>query len=372
MPEDIINPDISVEDRERIKLSGIEFSSEHRSGTFIQTDQHIHHSSSKIEGIEMLPLDIALKKYGWLKDYCWNLVKKDKDQYTEFVAGKEAEDGVRGFAVIARKGSKNIFPLQSCLFMQKSEIQTVHNIIIAEEGPELHLITGCTSSLGRQNGTHYGITVIYVGKDALVSNTMIHIWGENINVFPRSATEIGEGGTFLSNYVSLKPVGEVQMYPVAYLNGENSVARFNSVVLAPEGSKLDLGQRAVLGAKGAGAELISRVITTGGDVISRSHIIGAEEDTKGHIECKGLILKDGLIHAVPEIEGRLKQTELSHEAAVGKIAKDEIEYLMARGLDEEEATATIVRGFLDVRIKGLPEQLQKQIDDAIDASESGF
>ncbi|NLO78607.1 MAG: SufD family Fe-S cluster assembly protein, partial [Methanomicrobiales archaeon] len=79
-----------------------------------------------------------------------------------------------------------------------------------------------------------------------------------------------------------------------------------------------------------------------------------------------------IIHAIPEIEGRLTNTSLSHEASVGKIAQDEIEYLMARGLDEEEATATIIRGFLDVKIQGLPDSLQRQIDAAIDAAEDGF
>lgn len=370
MPE--IIDDISEEDKKRMVLSGFEFDPQKRSGTFVQRDQHIHHSSSKIEGIEMLPIDIALKKYEGLEDYYWNLVDRDKDEYTRFVAEKEEKEGPRGFVVIARKGSKNIFPLQSCLFMQKAEIQTVHNIIIAEEGAELHLITGCTSSIGREKGTHYGITEIYVGKDALISNTMIHTWGENINVYPRSAAKVDENGTFLSNYVSLKPVGNVQMYPVADLSGENAVARFNSVVLAPEGSHLDLGQRAILNGEGSSAELVSRMITSGGTVIARSHIAGISENTKGHIECKGLILEDGVIHSIPEVEGRLKNTELTHEAAVGKIARDEIEYLMARGLDEEEATATIIRGFLDVKIKGLPESLQREIDAAIDAAESGF
>lgn len=370
MPE--IIDDISEEDKKRMVLSGFEFDPNKRSGTFVQEDQHIHHSSSKIEGIEMLPIDIALKKYDWLKDYYWNIVDREKDEYTKFVDEKEEKEGPRGFVVIARKGSKNIFPLQSCLFMKSAEVQTVHNIIIAEEGAELHLITGCTSSIGREKGTHFGITEIYVGKDALISNTMIHTWGENINVYPRSAARVGENGTFLSNYVSLKPVGNVQMYPVADLVGKNSIARFNSVVLAPKGSHLDLGQRALLNGEGSSAELVSRMITSGGTVIARSHVAGVSENTKGHIECKGLILEDGVIHSIPEVEGRLKNTELTHEAAVGKIARDEIEYLMARGLDEEEATATIIRGFLDVRIKGLPESLQKEIDVAIDAAESGF
>jgi hypothetical protein len=60
---------------------------------------------------------------------------------------------------------------------------------------------------------------------------------------------------------------------------------------------------------------------------------------------------------------------MSHEAAVGKIAEEEIEYLMARGLTEEEATATIVRGFLNVQIEGLPPELQAKVDQAIEESE---
>ncbi len=371
MSEELIT-DISEEDKKRLEMGGIELNESNRSGSFIQTDQHIHHSESKIEGIEMLPIDIALKKYDWLHEKFWNLVKRDKDEYTRFVAQREEEEGPRGFVVIARKGSKNIFPLQSCLFMQKSEIQTVHNIIIAEEGAELHLITGCTSSIGRKEGTHYGITETYVGKNALVSNTMIHTWGENIRVLPRSATRVEDNATFLSNYISMNPVGYVQMYPVADLVGKNAVARFNSVVIAHEGSELDMGQRALLNGEGASAELTSRIITTGGKAIARSHILGNAPEAKGHIECKALILRDGTIHSIPEIEGRLTNIEISHEAAVGKIARDEIEYLMARGLSEEEATATIIRGFLDVRINGLPDSLQKRIDAVINAAESGF
>ena len=55
------------------------------------------------------------------------------------------------------------------------------------------------------------------------------------------------------------------------------------------------------------------------------------------------------------------------------LQRDEIEYLMSRGLDEDEATATIIRGFLDVKIAGLPDALQRQIDASIDVAEkAGF
>jgi len=60
--------------------------------------------------------------------------------------------------------------------------------------------------------------------------------------------------------------------------------------------------------------------------------------------------------------------DMSHEAAVGKLAEEEINYLMSRGVSQEQATSTIVRGFLSVDIKGLPGPLKEEIDRTIDTS----
>lgn len=363
--------ELSAEDRERLTQSGIELGLANRCGSYLQMNQDIVHATCQEEGIEVMSIGDALEKYEWIKDYTWNLVPKDKDEYTRYVAGV---DQPMGYVIIARKGTSNILPIQACLYLGREQIQHVHNIIIAEEGSELHIISGCAS--GRhvgKGGAHYGISEFYVGKNAKISFTMIHTWGEEIEVYPRSAAKVEENGVFLSNYVCMQPVHKIQMYPTADLVGEHSVARFSSIVIASAGSYMDLGSRAILGARGASAELITRAITKGGTIISRGHILGNVEGTKGHLECKGLILKDGRIYAIPEIEGSVVGTELSHEAAVGKIARDEIEYLMSRGLDEEAATATIIRGFLDVKIAGLPDALQKQIDATIDIAEkAGF
>lgn len=363
-------PEFSREDRERLSQSGIELGMENRCGSYLQMNQQVVHATCAEEGIEVTSIADALEKYEWLADYMWQLVPKDKDEYTKYVA---AQKEPRGYVIIAHKGSTNILPIQACLYLGKEQIQHVHNIIIAEEGAELHIISGCASgSHVGKGGAHYGISEFYIAKNAKISFTMIHTWGEDIDVFPRSAAKVEENGVFLSNYVCMQPVHKVQMYPTAQLVGENSVARFSSIIIAAPESVLDIGSRAILGAKGAGAELITRAITKGGTIISRGHIAGKFAGTKGHLECKGLILKDGTIYAIPEIEGTVIGTELSHEAAVGKIAQDEIEYLMARGLSEEVATATIIRGFLDVKITGLPEALQRQIDATIDRAESGF
>ena len=136
---------------------------------------------------------------------------------------------------------------------------------------------------------------------------------------------------------------------------------------------MDLGSRVILEAPQTRAEIISRTVCYGGEVIARGHLIGKAEEIKAHLECQGLMLSDeGYILAIPELEAHVSNVDMSHEAAVGKIAREEIEYLMARGLSEEEATSLVVRGFLNVRIEGLPPELQERIDKAIEESRKGL
>jgi Fe-S cluster assembly scaffold protein SufB len=364
-------PKLSKTDQDRLAQSGIDLAMKNRCGSYLQMDQDIFHAECTQEGIEVLSYKKAMEKYDGLKEYAWKVVSPEKDEITKYVA---AQKDPKGYVIIAHKGSNNIFPIQACLFLGREQIQHVHNIIIAEEGAELHIISGCTSGehVGK-GGAHYGVSEFYVKKNAKISFTMIHNWSENIEVYPRSASMVEENGVFLSNYVCMQPVKKVQMYPTATLKGENSVARFSTIAIASPTSFIDIGSRAILEAKGASAELITRAITRGGTIMSRGDIQGKAAGTRGHLECKGLILNDGIIHAIPEIVGMVVGTELSHEAAVGKLAQEEIEYLMSRGLDEAEATATIIRGFLDIKIAGLPDALQKQIDATIDVAEkSGF
>ena len=184
---------------------------------------------------------------------------------------------------------------------------------------------------------------------------------------------VEEGGTFISNYLLFRPVKTVQMYPTVTLAGEGAVASLNSIVIAHPGSEVDLGARVILKAPHSRAEIIARTITTGGVSLSRGHLIGLAPDIKAHLECRGLILAPtGAIIAIPELEGRVAGVDMSHEAAVGRIAAEEIEYLMARGLNEEEAVSTIVRGFLRVKIEGLPPALEEEMDQAIKETGRGL
>ena len=353
---------IDSSDADKLLDVGVDTKETGRAGTFIQKDKSVIHCKTKLDGVEVMSISRAREKHEWLADYMWKSISPDTDKFT----AQAKENPHEGYYIRSLPGVKTEHPIQSCLYIAKDKFsQNVHNVVIAEEGSELHIITGCATAPHLVSGLHIGVSEFYVKKGAKLIFTMIHDWGEEINVRPRTVINVDEGGLIISNYISLKPVGSLQMFPTTYLNGKGAVARFNSILVASKGSFLDVGSKIVLNAPDSRAEIISRAITTGGTIIARGNLIGKVAGIKAHLECKGLIINDGLMHAIPELQGYVPNVEMSHEAAVGKIDQHEIEYLMARGLDEDEAVSTIVRGFLNVDIEGLPENLKNKLDKII-------
>ncbi|WP_370573191.1 SufD family Fe-S cluster assembly protein [Methanomethylovorans sp.] len=360
--ENLMN--LSDDDKRTLLNVGVVPGEENRSGTFIMLDNTVSHSSvSKDDAVELMSLQDAMKKYEWVKDYSWKLVKPDADKYTAMSYLQDAN----GYFIRAPAGKRSKMPVQTCLLIGSKDVsQTVHNLIVVEEGAQLDVITGCSSRHGVEKGLHLGISEMYVKKGATLNFTMIHNWAEQIGVRPRTVVHVEEGGTYISNYITLKPVRSIQTYPTVLLEGKGAFARLNSIGVAHPGSELDMGSRVIFNAPDTKAELISRTITTGGKVIARGEMIGNANGAKGHLECHGLVLSnEGTQRAIPILEANVEDIELSHEAAVGRIAREQIEYLMARGLTEEEAVGMIVRGFLDVGIQGIPDELQASIDETI-------
>lgn len=359
-------PGLSSEDEKRMLEVGITNETAQRSGTFIQVDNRPFISLSRQEGIEIMPTSKAMEVYPWLEDYYWKAVSVESDKFTAHVGLNNGD----GYFIRALPHQKATAPVQACLYLvREGAVQDVHNIIIAEEGSELHIITGCTTS-HQKPGLHIGVSEFFIKKGARVTFTMIHHWAEETVVRPRTGVVIEDDGVYISNYINLKATRSLQLYPSADCRGERSTARFNSILVAPPGAKMDVGSKVLLNGAGSRAEIITRAITTGGEVISRGYLGGHARDIKGHLECRGLILNDGgIIYAIPELKATLAGVDLSHEAAIGKIAEDEVEYLMSRGISRDEATSAIIRGFLKVDIEGLPQALNDQIDRVIQASQ---
>jgi Fe-S cluster assembly scaffold protein SufB len=333
---------------------------EEKSASFLAKDWDILDTHSAAEGLEILPIETALKKYEWLKELFFTLVDKEKDDHVKQVA---SSDVLLGYFIRVKAGVKITLPVYTCYMINTEKFtQCTHNIVIAEEDSELHLINGCVANAHVTSGRHLGVTEYFVKEGATLTSTMIHSWGKEVEVYPRSAAHVGRDAKFVSNYVAMTSVKKLQMNPLAIIE-ESGLGEFYTVIYAPENSEFDVGSTVILNGDGASSEIISRVVSNGGEVITRGEIIGKHPNGRGSMACNGLLLSEkGYIHAIPELLGEDPHLELSHEASVGMISKDELAYLMASGIEEEKAKSLIIEGFLDLKIPSLPEYLQRQIN----------
>jgi len=359
LPEDVLKRAFEV---------GIVSEEKSRSGTYFQLDHSVTSRAvqNMFEGkVEVMSTADAMKKYSWLKDYWWKAVRVDTDKYTSLAETKWD----KGYFIRILENQKVTLPVQACLFISTNNLsQNVHNIIIAEPGSEGQLITGCTTHPNVTSGLHVGISEFFVKEDAKLTFTMIHNWVQGFDVRPRSAAIIEDNGVFVSNYMCFKPVKSLQMYPVAYCKGVNSRVSFNSILYGMKDSYIDTGAKVVLQNEGTRGQVVARTIATdNAQIYARGFLQGEHDASKAHLECRGLLLSDkASIYAVPELLAKAQGSELSHEAAVGKIAEEQVQYLMARGFTEDEATALIVRGFMDISIFGLPKDLENEIRRMVD------
>lgn len=369
--------DLSKQTKKDLLKVGVDTNEENRSGSFLQVDQsNIFTNNSISDSIEVMNMGVALEKYSWLEDYMWNVVKPDADKYTAKTALREKEEGVTsGYFVRSLPGTKEVMPVQACMFISDTDVmQTAHNIVIAEENSELHLITGCATGDDISSAMHVGVSEMYLKPGSKITFTMVHNWAEEVEVRPRTVIKLADNSTYINNYILTSPVSTIQSFPTAYCDGKNSRAIFQSIQGGKKDSIIDVGSRAILNAEGAKAEVISRAVAQDeSQIFARGHLAGNVPNVKGHLECQGLVLSDdSFIYAVPELEASSTNLEMSHEAAVGKISEDEINYLTSRGIPEEEAESMIVRGFLNMDITGLPEELAQQTQNMIDMSLDGI
>ncbi|HDO20142.1 MAG TPA: SufD family Fe-S cluster assembly protein, partial [Candidatus Bathyarchaeota archaeon] len=148
--------EISPELEKVLRKVGIDVEEEKRIGSYLQVDQKSIYSWSSHPGVEVLSLSEAVQ-LDWFKEYFWNAVPADLDKYTALTAIYGGE----GYVIRVKKNVKVDMPVQACLIVKgRRELQTPHNIIIAEEGSRLHVVTGCTVA-PESFGLHTGISEFY-------------------------------------------------------------------------------------------------------------------------------------------------------------------------------------------------------------------
>jgi len=348
--------------QERIESVGLRIDERERSGSHLQQDNFNTYLSLLPKGVVVMDTDEAIRKFPWLKERYFKIMPKHLNKYATFVNAYSKG----GVFVWVKEGTQLELPLQSCFYLQTSNyVQVPHNFIIAEPHSRIHLITGCASDKECRNSAHIAVTEVFVGEGAEVTYTMIHNWDKDCDVRPNMGIKVEKGGTYISNYLLTSEVKSIQMYPTAILS-EDARANFNSMLFCRGKSQIDIGSAIYFNGKDAKGEIKSRaLILDKSDVSMRGKLVGNKR-CQGHLECRGLILSEGAKgKAYPDLSA-LKDAELTHEAAIGKIRDEELTYLMTRGFSRDESASMVSRGFISLDIPGLPPTVNKYIKEVIE------
>lgn len=260
---------------------------------------------------------------------------------------------------IERKTDKsgiNIYIHSSCkgeachipvIVNQNDLFDMVYNDFYIEDGAVVTIVAGCgVHSTG--NAGHDGIHTFHIGQNAQVTYFENHLGkGEGTNkvLNPTTILKIGKNSTVTLNTTQLGGVDSADRKTKAYL-AENATLMVNEKILTDRFQVAKTNVVVHLNGRNSKCNIISRSVARGeSEQVFKSNMVG-KNDCFGHVECDGIVFDKSKISSLPQVSAFDNRASLSHEAAIGKIANEQIVKLMTLGLNEKQAEDKIVEGFL--------------------------
>ncbi len=207
-----------------------------------------------------------------------------------------------------------------------------------------------------------GGSFIYVPKGVKVKlplQAYFRINAEQFGQFERTLIIADEGADVKVEWIDVNLGSKGNMkYPSIFLRGANAEGKIVSVAIASEGQIQDTGGKLYHLAPNTKSTLISKSVSSGsGNAVARFlvHIGDKAENAMVYTKCDAMLIdKESKATAYPYLESKRDDASLAHEASIGKISQDAIDYLMSRGISEDDAKAMIVFGFISDSIRDLP------------------
>lgn len=233
---------------------------------------------------------------------------------------------------------------------QSGLTETVYNDFYIGEGADVVIVAGCgIHNCGDQKSEHDGIHRFFVGKNAKVKYVEKHYGdgdgkGQRI-LNPVTEVTMEEGSYMEMEMVQIKGVDSTKRTTVADLD-KNAKLIVRERLLTHGSQDAESSFVVNLNGEDSSADVVSRSVAKENSHQKFVSQINGNTRCAGHTECDAIIMDDAKIVAVPELTANDVNAALIHEAAIGKIAGEQIIKLMTLGLTEEEAEAQIVNGFL--------------------------
>ena len=266
-------------------------------------------------------------------------------------------------------------PLQAYFRVNQERMgQFERTLIIVDEGSRAHYIEGCTAPVYSTDSFHSGVIEIVVAKDAHFRYTTIQNWSRNMYNLVTQRALVNEGATmeWLDGNLGSKAT---MKYPSCYLVGEGAHGSILSIAYAGDGQHQDTGGKVVHAAPHTTSTIISKSISKGTGRSSYRGLCKVYEgatSARSNVECDALLINEtARTDTYPYIEIEERSASVGHEASVSKIGEEQLFYLMSRGMSGEEATALIIRGFIEPIAKQLPLEYAVELNRLIEMEMEG-
>lgn len=260
--------------------------------------------------------------------------KRDVAGFDIYIAPETKDERVHIPIVLTKSGHK----------------ETVYNDFHVGEGAQISIVAGCgIHNCGGLDSQHDGVHRFWLGKGAKVKYVEKHVGsgeGKGRRVLnPVTEVHQEEASSLEMEMTQLRGVDDTTRKTTAELAaGARLVVRERLLTDGKERAVSDY--QVSLNGKDASADIVSRGVARGESYQKLDLRITGNAPCRGHTECDSIIMERGRILAVPALEANDTDAALVHEAAIGKIAGDQLTKLMTLGLTEEEAEAEIINGFL--------------------------
>ena len=280
-----------------------------------------------VKGVIVLPSSEAWQKFTWSKKY---FLKKPKEGY--FIWIKKQID----------------FPLFACISIASKNIQQeLGNLLVVEKNLNISLLGTCNTLKKNLCGVHKAEGKIILKENSSLNYEHIHSWDREDIVLPNYEFLLEKNSKLDYTYKNLFTPKKLKIKTILNLLEEASCNL--KIVADCNFTEAEIIDTLVLKEKGASGQIQLRLVGRKNSKILAHAQILAGAPSKGHLECQGLLIdKSSSISLVPELICKNKQSQITHEASIGKIEEEQLNYLRMRGLNEKEAIDLIINGFLGI------------------------
>ncbi len=263
------------------------------------------------------------------------------------IRNKTDKDGID---IIIRPGTKGETIHIPVIISESGVNDLVYNDFIIGDDCDVTIMAGCgIHNCGDEESRHDGIHSFFVGKNAKVKYIERHYGegdgtgGKNMN--PTTVVNIAEGGYMEMETSQIKGIDNTTRVTRATL-ADDATLIIHEKLMTHGTQRADTDFSVDMNGENSSANVVSRSVATDDSVqIYRSNINGNNK-CHGHTECDAIIMGNARVSAIPEINANHIDASLIHEAAIGKIAGEQLIKLMTLGLSEQQAEEEIVNGFL--------------------------